>query len=141
MNDAFVMDAWGASAGADGILMLADGNGGLLAFASAGWVVRTTVAELLKLPTGENHAASIATCRSVRSICDMCGVDVFPHVVYPFDLRKGTMVITVASRGRPHAISCDIDEDAVMLTSGHQRKPTTRLELEAMIHACVTPHL
>ena len=32
VNDAFVMDAWGASAGADGILMLADGNGD---FASA----------------------------------------------------------------------------------------------------------
>ena len=27
VNDVFVMDAWGKSAGADGILMLADGNG------------------------------------------------------------------------------------------------------------------
>lgn len=32
VNDVFVMDAWGKSAGADGILMLADGNG---AFAAA----------------------------------------------------------------------------------------------------------
>ena len=27
VNDAYVMDSWGKSAGADGILMLGDGNG------------------------------------------------------------------------------------------------------------------
>ena len=87
VNDAWVMDAWGSSAGAEDIVMLADGNGDLagalgLTLDATGYglgvrsmryaaVIQDGVIEALEVDTTGQIEAS--TCSAILEILQECG--------------------------------------------------------------------